>query len=57
MQKAPRAQTAIKTSRTGAQPAAARKTPTTTTTSPQPIDLKTLERVGGGWVELPHKYW
>ena len=55
MQKAPRAQTVIKTSRTGAQPAAARKT--TTPTSPQPMDLKTLERVGGGWIELPHKYW
>lgn len=53
MHQASRAKTAVKTQRTGAQPAVPRKA----TTAPQPIDLKTLERVAGGLLELPKKYW
>ena len=53
MQQASRSKNAVKTARTGAQTVAPRKP----AAAPQPLDQKSLERVGGGLVELPHKYW
>ncbi len=54
MQQASRSKTAVKTARTGAAPAAPRKS----ATAPRPLDPKALERVGGGLsVDLPNKYW
>ncbi|MEO6408533.1 MAG: hypothetical protein ABIO45_07240 [Burkholderiaceae bacterium] len=53
MQQASRLKKAAKTARTSVQAIAPRKP----AAAPQPLDQKSLERVGGGLVELPHKYW
>ena len=53
MQQASRSKTTVKTPRRGAATEAPRKP----VAAPRPLDQKSLDRVGGGWVELPHKYW
>ena len=53
MQKPSNAKTTTPTQRTAAQQTPLRKRPS----APQPLDLKTLERVAGGSTDLPNKYW
>ena len=53
MQKPSTAKTASPTQRTSAQQTPLRKR----SAAPQPLDLKTLERVAGGTTALPNKYW
>lgn len=53
MQKPSTAKTLSPTQRTAAQQTPLRKSPA----APQPLDLKTLERVAGGTTELPNRYW
>lgn len=53
MQKPSNAKTPSPTQRTAAQQTPLRKRPA----APQPLDLKTLERVSGGTTDLPNKYW
>ena len=53
MQQASRSKTTAKTPRTGPSAAAPRKP----VAAPRPLDQKSLERVGGGLCQLPHKYW
>ena len=53
MQQASRTKTTVKTERAGKDVVA----PLKPVAAPRPLDQKSLERVGGGWVELPHKYW
>ena len=53
MQQASNSKTTVKTPRRGAAAEAPRKP----VAAPRPLDQKSLDRVGGGCVELPHKYW
>ena len=53
MQQASRPKTTVNTERAGKDVAAPRKP----VAAPRPLDQKSLERVGGGLIELPHKYW
>ena len=53
MQQASRSKTTAKTPRTGPGAMAPRKP----VAAPRTLDQKSLERVGGGLTELPHKYW
>lgn len=53
MHKPSNAKTPPPTQPTAGQHAPLRKRPA----APQPLDLKTLERVAGGTTDLPNKYW
>ncbi|MEO7152658.1 MAG: hypothetical protein ABIX46_13250 [Burkholderiaceae bacterium] len=52
MQKTNRQKTPAATTRTATATASDRKP-----AAPQPLDLRSLERVAGGFCELPKKYW
>lgn len=53
MQKTSASKTAAPTKRPAAQQSPLRKA----AAAPQPLDLKTLERVAGGTTELPKRTW